>query len=81
MPNISMLGIDELMESKLSPLVRKCLKRRAPDPAFLAIQGHDEELARSMYVAWGTVFHTGAVDHKLKEIIRVQLSRAAECNY
>ena len=34
-----------------------------------------------MYIAWGTVFSTGKVDHKLKEIIRVQLSRAADCNY
>jgi len=43
--------------------------------------GHNPELAKSMYVAWGTVFQTGRVDHKLKEIIRVKLSRAADCNY
>jgi hypothetical protein len=32
-------------------------------------------------MAWSTVFTTGKVDHDLKEIIRVQLSRAALCNY
>jgi len=66
---------------KLGPFVKKCLKHRAPDPAFHAIQGHNEDLSKAMYIAWGTVFSTGAVDHKLKEIIRVQLSRAADCNY
>jgi hypothetical protein len=42
-----MLEIDELMETSLAPLVRKCLKHRAPDPAFHAIQGHNEELSRA----------------------------------
>ncbi len=81
MPNITMLDIDELLESDLAPYVKKCLKHRAPDPAFHAIQGHNPALSAALYVAWGTVFNTGAVDHTLKEIIRVQLSRAALCNY
>ncbi len=81
MPNISMLEIDDLMESDLAPFVRKALKHKAPDPAFHAIQGHNPELSKALYVAWGTVFNTGTVDHSLKEIIRVQLSRAAFCNY
>jgi hypothetical protein len=38
-------------------------------------------LSKALYTAWGTVFNTGGVDHSLKEIIRVQLSRAASCNY
>lgn len=81
MPNITMLEVDELMESELAGFVRKCLKHRAPDPAFHAIQGHNPSLSQALYVAWGTVFNTGAVDHSLKEIIRIQLSRAASCNY
>ena len=81
MSNISMLEIDDLLESGLAPFVKKCLKHRAPDPAFHAIQGHNPELSQALYVAWGTVFNTGTVDHSLKEIIRVQLSRAAFCNY
>ncbi|MFP6870867.1 MAG: hypothetical protein VCE91_16320 [Nitrospinota bacterium] len=81
MSNITMLDLDYLAKTKLGPFVKKCLKHRAPDPAFHAIQGHNEDLSKAMYIAWGTVFSTGAVDHKLKEIIRVQLSRAADCNY
>ena len=32
MPNITMLDIDQLKESKLRPLVNKCLRHKAPDP-------------------------------------------------
>ncbi len=81
MSNITMLDVEELKKTKLAPFVNKALKHRAPDPAFHAMQGHNEDLAKSMYLAWGTLFNTGAIDHKLKEIIRVQLSRRAFCNY
>ena len=74
MPNITMLDIDQLTESSLKPLVTKCLRHRAPDPAFHAMMGHNPDLSRSMYLSWGTVFNTGRIDHSLKEIIRVQLN-------
>ncbi len=81
MSNITMLDIEDLKKTKLAPFLNKALKHRAPDPAFHAMQGHNEDLAKSMYLAWGTVFNTGVIDHRLKEIIRVQLSRRAFCNY
>ena len=81
MTNITMLDLDKLQEGPFKPFIRKCLKHRAPDPALHAMLGHNPALSRSMYIAWGTVFSTGTVDHKLKEIIRVQLSRMADCNY
>jgi hypothetical protein len=81
MPNITLLDIEELKDTKLGPFINKSLKARAPDPAFHAIMGHNIELAKAMYIAWGTVFSTGKIDHKLKEIIRVQLSRMVNCNY
>jgi hypothetical protein len=34
-----------------------------------------------MFVAWDSVFNKGRIPHKLKEVIRVQLSRAVSCSY
>lgn len=81
MPNITMLEVDELKQTKLGPFITKSLRHRAPDPAFHAMMGHNPELSKSMYLAWGTVFNSGKIDHKLKEVIRVQLSRMADCTY
>ncbi len=81
MPNISMLDIDDLKKTSLKPLINKALRHKAPDPAFHAMMGHNPDLSRAMYLAWGAVFNTGQIDHKLKEVIRVQLSRMADCNY
>jgi hypothetical protein len=81
MSNISMLDIDELRKTKLKPYIEKCLEHRAPDPGFHAIMGHNIDLAEAMFVAWDTSFNQGAIPHKLKEVIRVQLSRMASCTY
>ena len=81
MPNITMLDIEALKHTRLRPYIEKCLASRAPDPGFHAMMGHNVELCEAMFVAWDTIFNTGKVDHRLKEIIRVQLSRMASCVY
>jgi len=81
MPTITMLDIDELRKTKLKPYIEQCLEHRAPDPGFHAIMGHNIDLCEAMFVAWSTVFNTGSVSHRLKEIIRVLLSRMASCTY
>jgi len=81
MPNITMLDIEALKRTKLRPYIEKCLANRAPDPGFHAMMGHNIELCEAMFVAWDTVFNTGRVSHRLKEVIRVQLSRMASCVY
>lgn len=81
MPNITMLDIEELRKTKLKPCIDKCLEQRAPDPGFHAMMGHNIDLCEAMFVAWDTVFNTGRVSHRLKEVIRVLLSRLATCTY
>jgi hypothetical protein len=81
MANVTLLDIEELRRTKLGPYIDRCLEHRAPDPGFHAIMGHNIDLCEAMYVAWDTVFNTGSVSHRLKEIIRVLLSRLAACTY
>lgn len=81
MPNITMLDIEALRKTKLRPYIDKCLEHRAPDPGFHAMMGHNVDLCEAMFVAWDTIFNTGRIPHRLKEIIRVQLSRMASCVY
>jgi hypothetical protein len=81
MPNITMLDIEELRKTKLRPYIDKCLEHRAPDPGFHAIMGHNLDLCEAMFVAWDACFNKGSISHTLKEVIRVQLSRAATCSY
>ena len=79
--NISMLDIEELKETKLKPYIEKSLELRAPDPAVHAMMGHNIDIAEAAYIAWVAAFNEGELGHKIKEIIRVSLSRQAHCSY
>jgi hypothetical protein len=81
MPNITMLDIEDLRQTKLRPYIDECLEHRAPDPGFHAMMGHNLDLCEAMFVAWDACFNKGNIPHTLKEVIRVQLSRAASCSY
>jgi hypothetical protein len=81
MPNITMLDIEELRKTKLRPYIEKCLEHRAPDPGFHAMMGHNIDLCEAMFVMWDACFNKGTIPHTLKEVIRVQLSRAVSCSY
>ena len=81
MSNITLLDIDALRKTRLKPYIERCLRNRAPDPGCHAVMGHNIDLCEAMFVAWDTIFNTGRVNHALKEIIRVQLSRMASCVY
>ena len=81
MANVTMLDIEDLRKTKLRPYIEQCLQHRAPDPGFHAVMGHNLDLAEAMFVAWSASFNLGAIPHKIKEVIRVQLSRMASCSY
>ena len=46
MPNITMLEVDDLLEGPLAGFVKKCLRHKAPDPAFHTMQGHNPNLSK-----------------------------------
>lgn len=82
MANVTLLDPMEMKnDERLRPIVERTLKHRAPDPGFLAVMGHNPSLAVSAYTAWMSTFESDLIRHDVKEILRVQLSRLAECNY
>jgi hypothetical protein len=81
MPNVTMLDLEQLKKTKLRPYIEKSLELRAPAPGFHAMMGHNVDLAESAYLAWTSVFNSGEMDHTLKEVVRITLSRAANCSY
>lgn len=81
MSRITMLDIEELRKTRLRPLIDRALREKAPDPGFFSVMGHNLDIAEAVNVFWMRVFTSGAFSQELKEVIRVKLSRAAECNY
>lgn len=81
MSRVEMLDVETLKQTRLGPLIERALRERAPDPGFFSVMAHNEDIAEAVYGFWMEVFTTGGIPQSLKEVIRVKLSRQAECNY
>lgn len=81
MPNVRLLEIDEIQDPEIRELIRLAEERGAPDPNFFRIMGHAPTLCKKVYETWHEAFNSGALDHRLKELIRVKMSRYVACTY
>ena len=52
-----------------------------PRPETQAIRSHVPAVAKAFSRAWDTIFREGIVEHELKELCRVYVSKTIECDY
>jgi hypothetical protein len=52
-----------------------------PRPESQAIRAHVPAVIRSFSTNWQDAFRTGVVDHALKELCRVYVSKTIDCHY
>ncbi|HUE18868.1 MAG TPA: hypothetical protein VMQ63_03770 [Stellaceae bacterium] len=68
---------DERMLAELD----RCRRVGTPRPESQAIRAHVPAAFWSFAETWGSVFHQGVMDHSIKELCRVYVSRSVKCEY
>jgi alkylhydroperoxidase family enzyme len=68
---------DERMLAELD----RCRREGTPRPESQAIRAHVPATFWSFADTWRTVFHSGVLDHSIKELCRVYVSRSVQCEY
>ena len=81
MPIIEPLDKDQVNDKGFEKVIARCEDLGAPDTLFPCILAHAPGYAKGLHDAMHISHAEGGVDHKLKEIIRVQLARKAEDPY
>ncbi len=81
MPVVEPLPRAEIERAGLGDAMAEAEALGVPDDLFFRILGHVPGYAPALYDALHRSHAEGDVDHRLKEIIRVQLSRMADCTY
>jgi alkylhydroperoxidase family enzyme len=77
MPLIEPLRPEEIQDAELRELISRCEALGVPDYRFPRVLARAPGYAKALLRALLHSHTEGAVDHKLKEIIRVQLARTA----
>jgi hypothetical protein len=80
-PRISYYPVDELDDPELVGYLEHAARYGAPRPESQAIRAHVPAVLRSFSRNWERTFRGGVVEHSLKELCRVYVSKTIDCHY
>jgi hypothetical protein len=81
MARISYVPVEQIPDPELAGYLRHAAQHGTPRPEIQAIRAHAPEVMRTSTRTWNTAFQQGEVDHAVKELCRVYVSKTLECHY
>ena len=81
MARISYVDPATLADPELIEDLERARRFGTPRPETQSIRSHVPAVAKAFSRAWDTIFREGIVDHELKELCRVYVSKTIECDY
>lgn len=81
MARISYVDVDQLSDDEIRRDMGLARNYGTPRPETQAIRAHVPAVAKAFSRAWDRVFRGGVLEHSLKELCRVYVSKTIECEY
>ena len=81
MARISYVDPDSLADPELVRHMRHAQRFGTPRPETQSIRSHVPAVAKAFSRGWETIFRNGLVEHPLKELCRVYVSKSIACDY
>ena len=73
--------VTEFADPELREYMDLARRYGTPRPETQAIRSHVPAVAKAFSHAWQRIFREGVVEHSLKELCRVYVSKTIECEY
>jgi alkylhydroperoxidase family enzyme len=71
----------EKMDNEMMVIMERCAAEGTPRPESSAVRAHSPGAFWAFADAWDKLFRHGVVDHAIKELCRVYVSRSVKCEY
>ena len=81
MPQIAYFPVEELTDPELRGYLEHAARHGAPRPESQAIRAHVPDVLRSFSRNWDRHFRNGVLEHRIKELCRVYVSKTIDCHY
>ena len=78
---ISYVDMATVTDPELLGYMEHSRRHGTPRPETQAIRFHVPAVAKAFMRPWKTIFREGVVDHSLKELCRVYVSKTIDCDY
>ena len=77
---ISYVPLDK-MDAKMRAEMERCQREGTPRPESSAIRAHVKACFWFFANSWRDLFKNGVLDHPIKELCRLYISRSVQCDY
>ena len=81
MARISYIDPASLTDPELVAYLEHARQFGTPRPETQSIRNHVPAVAKGFSRGWEQIFRTGIVEHPLKELCRVYVSKTIDCHY
>ena len=81
MARISYVDEHALRDPELVRFLEESRRIGTPRPETQSIRFHVPAVAKAFMNAWERIFRSGVLEHSLKELCRVYVSKTIECEY
>jgi hypothetical protein len=81
MPRIPYVDPETVADAEINGYLELARREGTPRPESQAVRAHVPSVIRAFSQAWELTFRNGVVDHALKELCRVYVSKSIQCEY
>jgi hypothetical protein len=81
MPYVPYADLEKITDPEIRSYLERARREGTPRPESQAIRANNPNVIRAFSRAWDLTFRNGVVDHKLKEMCRVYVSKSIDCEY
>jgi AhpD family alkylhydroperoxidase len=71
----------ERMDERMREEMYRCAREGTPRPESSAVRAHAPNAFWAFADSWQAIFHSGVLDHSVKELCRVYVSRTVKCEF
>ena len=81
MPRIPYPDLNEIEDSEVLAILERARQNGTPRPESQAIRSHVPAVVKTFSAMWEQTFVEGVVEHALKELCRVYVTKTVACGY
>lgn len=81
MPRIPYPDLDAIDDPEILEILERARRTGTPRPESQAIRSHVPAVVKTFSAAWQQTFVEGEVEHELKELCRVYVTKTVDCGY
>lgn len=81
MPRIPYVDPKTIHDPEISAYLERARREGTPRPESQAIRANNPNVIRAFSEAWDLTFRNGVLEHKIKEMCRVYVSKSIDCEY